>query len=219
MPSTTVHPAKSKGGSSQRSDGDGRAKILEAALERFSSQGFDGTSLRDVANTAGVMHQLVVYHFKTKEGLWRETIDDLMRRAYPDGIGRYVESAAHATSGEDAAHALKGFWRDFAWFTARNPQLHRILTFDGRAETTRFDWLLETYVRPLYGLGLELMERAQAEGRMRAGEPGRLFYACIGLVTVTFVFDRQYNAMTTLQPFSDTDVEAVIGLAYDFLGV
>lgn len=209
----------SKAGSDLNEQEDGRTKILNAALELFSTKGFDGTSLRDIANEAGVMHQLVVYHFKTKEALWRDTIDRLMDGAYPDGIDKHIEDIRRMASEEGIVTALRASWRAFVLFTAHNPQLHRIVTFDGRSENSRFYWLLDSYVQPLYKFGVSLMRRAQKEGKMRPGNPGRLYYACIGLVTTSFVFDKQYGAMTKLNPFSEKDVDEVTQLTYDLLGI
>ena len=45
-------------------------KLLVAAIEAFSENGFSGTSTRDIAERAGVHHPLITYHFKNKEQLW-----------------------------------------------------------------------------------------------------------------------------------------------------
>jgi AcrR family transcriptional regulator len=50
----------------------GRAKqILRAAERIFARNGYHGTTMRQVADAAGVGLSLVVYHFKTKDQLYR----------------------------------------------------------------------------------------------------------------------------------------------------
>ena len=48
---------------------DGRKRLLEAAVKLFSRDGFDGTSIRDVTDEAGVSSGLARFHFGSKEGL------------------------------------------------------------------------------------------------------------------------------------------------------
>lgn len=47
------------------------ARILQAGLARFPVDGFKGTTVRALANDAGVSAALVVHHFGSKEGLRR----------------------------------------------------------------------------------------------------------------------------------------------------
>src|ERR1019366_7238980 len=46
-----------------------RARIRDAALRLFGDRGTDGTTIRDIAATAGVSGGLVRHHFGSKEGL------------------------------------------------------------------------------------------------------------------------------------------------------
>jgi hypothetical protein len=43
--------------------------LPEPAPEAFFTTGFEDASLRRIADGAGVMHQLVACHFKTKDAL------------------------------------------------------------------------------------------------------------------------------------------------------
>jgi AcrR family transcriptional regulator len=52
-----------------------KLKILDAAEAMFVQRGFYGTSLRDIAATAGVPLALLSYHFESKEGLFRAVVD------------------------------------------------------------------------------------------------------------------------------------------------
>lgn len=46
-----------------------RARIRDAAVARFGQQGFDGTSLRAIAQDASVSAALILHHFGSKDGL------------------------------------------------------------------------------------------------------------------------------------------------------
>jgi AcrR family transcriptional regulator len=53
------------------------ARIRNAALELFAAQGTKATTIRDVANKAGVSPGLVQHHFGTKAGL-RKAVDQFV---------------------------------------------------------------------------------------------------------------------------------------------
>lgn len=70
-----------------------RDRILEAALELFTEQGFDKTSLREVAERVGVTKAALYYHFRSKE----ELLSSLVERAH--GIGHHGLDVLRAVDG------------------------------------------------------------------------------------------------------------------------
>lgn len=204
---------KSAATKSERQE-DGRARILAAALEVFSTSGFEGASLRRIADQAGVMHQLVVYHFKTKDALWRAVITAILG----DNAGRFAVWREQIRA-ESPAQALRTMVREFVAFAARRPEFHRIATFEGRADNARIHWLIETYMRPYFEVSTGLIRDAQAAGAARPGDPGQLHYAVIGLATQSFVFAHEYRTVTGLDPFDPGEIEKTVNLACDVLGV
>jgi AcrR family transcriptional regulator len=50
--------------------GDVRQRLLGAALERFNTQGYAATSVREIVAAAGVSKPVLYYHFGSKEGLY-----------------------------------------------------------------------------------------------------------------------------------------------------
>lgn len=58
-----------------RQDLTARARIRDAALEQFAERGFEGATIRGIAEAAGVSPGLVQHHFGSKEGL-RQACDD-----------------------------------------------------------------------------------------------------------------------------------------------
>ena len=60
---------RKKSSQSGRASEGGREKILNAAAKHFSRHGFDGASMRDIANDAGMRAGSLYYHFRSKEEL------------------------------------------------------------------------------------------------------------------------------------------------------
>jgi AcrR family transcriptional regulator len=58
----------------RRKRGEPRRLLLESARELFSSQGYSGTSTREIAEKAGVSETLMFRYFGSKVGLFREAL-------------------------------------------------------------------------------------------------------------------------------------------------
>ena len=63
-----------------------RDRILAVALDLFTERGYDGTSLREIAEKLDVTKAALYYHFKSKDALlislvveWREQVTELVR--------------------------------------------------------------------------------------------------------------------------------------------
>jgi len=195
---------------------DGRSRILAAALDVIATSGFEGSSLRQIASHAGETHQLVVYHFKTKDALWREVVRSIFDESTQERSAAYwAEKAAT----EEPGKVLREMFHAFATFTARHPEFHRLLSFEGQIDSDRFDWLIESYIRPSYEISTRAIRAGQQAGVVRAGDPGQLHYAVIGVITTSIVFANEYSRMTGLDPRAPEEVEKVVSLVCDLLGL
>ena len=56
--------------------GDTRTRIQQVALELFAEQGYERTSLREIADRLGVTKAALYYHFKSKEDIVRSFTED-----------------------------------------------------------------------------------------------------------------------------------------------
>lgn len=55
-----------------------REQIRTVALEMFAERGYDGTSLREIAERLGITKAAVYYHFKTKEDILVSLLEDFL---------------------------------------------------------------------------------------------------------------------------------------------
>jgi AcrR family transcriptional regulator len=87
-------------------------KLLDAAERLFADNGYDGTSLRDIANLAKQHLALSTYHFGTKEYLFEEVIQrraaemELIRLAALDRIDIAALSRSDAVRALIEAYAM-----------------------------------------------------------------------------------------------------------------
>jgi len=88
-----------------RADGERtRAKILDAAEAQFGAGGYDGVSLRDITEAAGVTLALASYHFGSKDELFEAVV---ARRAAEIAAAR--EARLAALSWPEPAELLDGY--------------------------------------------------------------------------------------------------------------
>jgi TetR/AcrR family transcriptional regulator len=198
----------------QPSTESARARIIAAAREAFSTMGFEGASLRHVAKEAGVQHQLATYYFKSKEELWMAVMDNLAT-----GFFRRLNRRIRGLEGVDAATKLRLVVREFVKYSAEHPQLHRLMTMEGRRESARLNWMVSQHVSRHFEISARLIREAQAAGAVRPGDAGQLHYAAIGVATASFSLAPEYRLVTGNDPFTPEHIEQVADLVCDFLFV
>ncbi|MFD5080919.1 TetR/AcrR family transcriptional regulator [Streptomyces sp. NPDC058371] len=66
-------------GTKRQRRGDTRQRIQDVALELFSEQGYEKTSLREIAEHLDVTKAALYYHFKSKEEILISLFEDLTR--------------------------------------------------------------------------------------------------------------------------------------------
>ncbi len=145
-------------------------KLLEAALQAFAENGFKGTSTRDIAERAGVHHPLITYHFKNKEELWRTAADSVFSR-FVRVLKNVREETAQATPRDRMAAMI----RAYVHYAADNPAMHKVLFQESSHSNPRLEWLIETYMRPLFEVAAGDLRELQAEGIAPPGDPALLF--------------------------------------------
>jgi AcrR family transcriptional regulator len=111
-------------------------RLVSAALEAFSTGGFEGTSARQIERLAGVERGLVGYHFGSKQELWNRAVDQLFNR-YTDELESLRQALRDVSRRERASAMLKAYAR----FNARYPQFFRILIIEGHSKTERAERL------------------------------------------------------------------------------
>jgi AcrR family transcriptional regulator len=75
-----------------RDQGDMRTRIQDVALELFTEQGYEATSLREIAERLKVTKAALYYHYKTKDDIVASLMDD--RLASLDSIMEWARGRA-----------------------------------------------------------------------------------------------------------------------------
>jgi TetR/AcrR family transcriptional regulator len=180
-----------------------RDRILAAALDVFSERGFDGASTREIAARSGVTQPLLNYHFSSKDELWRVAVDGLFETLVETLLAR--ESGLR---GVDEPMVSRLLMREFVTFSARHPQLHRIITQECKVDGPRMDYLVDRHIRPLYELTTARFAALAAEGQVPDIPPVHLYYLLTGAGATIFVLGPECRRLSGVDPSADDVIEA-----------
>lgn len=100
----------------RQSGADRRQSLLEAALHLFSTQGYDGTTTKAIAERSGVTEALLFRHFRSKPELLREVVQAFGPRqlfAPPDAAWHVLP--AEAALERLITRYLNAFWEHRAF--------------------------------------------------------------------------------------------------------
>ncbi|HEX3584306.1 MAG TPA: TetR/AcrR family transcriptional regulator [Thermoanaerobaculia bacterium] len=86
-----------------------RRLVLDAALRLFSTRGFRATSVRDVAEAAGVSTGNLYHHFPDKEAIFRTLLDEYQEMTASEQFPLYraLQSGAFPDNLEDLGFAAR----------------------------------------------------------------------------------------------------------------
>lgn len=180
-----------------------RDRILDAALDLFSELSFDGATTREIAARAGVTQPLLNYHFSSKDELWRAAVERLF-----DALAIELTAREDGLRGVDERTVARLLVREFIAFSARHPQLHRIITQECKADGPRMDWLVERHIRPLYERATALFARLVEAGDLPAIPPAHLYYIVTGAGPTMFVLGPECRRLAGIDPTAPEVVEA-----------
>ena len=167
-----------------------RTAILEAAAELFGREGFEGTSMKAVANAAGEKKTLVQYHFRYKQQLWEETVAHVWKQR-DEALSTVMTIASDDFS---ALETMEDLCRYILKFTFANPTWVKIMFQEASTPGPRLDWMVEKFFINDFAEGKGVVELAQSRGVLPDLDPMHLLYtlsgALIYLVNVAPIIEK-----------------------------
>lgn len=187
-----------------------REKLLAAAIRCFTTVGYDAASTRAIEADAGVKRGLIAYHFKTKDVLWKAAVHWLFTRAGADFL---LAERNAADVDADLGARLRYFIRGLVRFSARHPEVNRLMVKEGIHGDWRMDWLVTHYVQPMYDRARVLFEQARAAGIAPAMDFPSFYYIAVGGSALLFTMAAEARRLSGV----DVSDEAVINHHADAL--
>ena len=181
---------------------DKREEILESALTHFARNGFQGTSLSQIAAGAETQKQLITHHFGTKDNLWREVVN----RELNDGI-ELLQNVKTTALEIDAEAAIRQFIHEYIHWCSRKKAFHRLIIFDSQADNPRFKWYTENHFTPSHKVMTTLIAKAQKQGTVGGGEPDRIYFTFMNMINSLVLGELTFKLYTGRPLDNDGDIE------------
>jgi AcrR family transcriptional regulator len=195
--------ARTPAASARIPDSDSRERILAAALEAFSENGFDGATTRDIATRAGVNQGLIKYYFDGKLKLWREAVD----RAF-EALRGTLDASLLADGSADEIDQMRQLTRRYVRFVASHPEFIRLMHDEGKRSGSRMRWIVDRHVRPMYTAITAVLDRARERGLLPAHVPSVHFhYILIGAVGLMFHQAEECRRLSGIDLTDETVIE------------
>ena len=140
-----------------------RAELLDIAAEQFAERGLRATTVRDIADAAGILSGSLYHHFDSKESI----VDEILRRFLDELFGRYREITSGRT---DSRATLEQLVR--ASFESIDKWHAAVAIYQDEAKrlvsAPRFDYLAERN-REFRQLWQTVLREGVDDGSFRAG--------------------------------------------------
>lgn len=180
-----------------------KSRIVAAAIEAFSSDGYEGASTRQIATLAGENQGLITYHFGNKENLWKAAVDALF-----GGFRTQLQTRAEVLADADPATRIRLLIYFLVRYAAAHPEQMQLMVQEGKADSPRTEWLVDRHIRPMYEFFEEVVCEAQTAGALPEVPVVHLFYTLIGATSLIFTHAPECRRLTGRDPMDEAMIEA-----------
>ena len=177
-----LHKRPRKRAEQQRSI-ETRVSILNAAIAEFAERGFEGASIRAIADRLDLRHPLITYHYRSKEILWRAAAEHAFSQ---------IRAEWDVSASEDANLSplvrLRQEYTTLFRRTVAFPEFHRFMRYETLTNNPRLKWVAEAVLAPQVGRLVPQIIEAQTRGELPAVDPILFHYMMVSLTATLSEF-------------------------------
>ena len=147
-------PEPRKRGRPFKTSVDASVDIRKAALKAFARAGFNGVSILEIAQMAGVAKPLVHYHYASKDALWEAAVGDAVADLRAEVLSIQQALGSSSTSVE----LLRNLARQLVLFASQHPELVHIVVDETGKGGPRAEWFRTNLLLPGYAVAKMLLD-------------------------------------------------------------
>ena len=154
---------------------DTKERILEAALEMFSQNGYAGTNIRELSASLGLVKSGVYKHYESKEAIWNALLDEMI--AY---YGEHFGSPEHLPPVPDSLEELTRLTMQMVNITAHDKKIvmtRKVLTLEQYRDIRARELATKHFLTGLTEIFTQIFDGMMDKGLILRDDPAMLAFA------------------------------------------
>ena len=184
---------------------DTKERILVAALEMFSQNGYAGTNIRELSASLGLVKSGVYKHFESKEAIWNALLDQMITY-YADHFG----SAEHLPPVPDSLEGLVTMTMQMVNFTVHDEKVimtRKVLTLEQFRDIRARELATKHFLTGLTDIFTRIFTSMMNKGLLRKDNPEMLAFAYTAPISALIHLcdrepDKTEEAIARVEAFS-----------------
>ena len=180
-------------------------RILDEALRQFSQKGYDGTNIRELTASLGLVKSSMYKHFKSKEEIWNSLLDKMIAY-YNDRFGS-TDNLPPVPDSLDGLVAMTMHMVDFTVHDERIVMTRKLLTIEQYRDDRARNLATKHFLTGLTNMFTHIFEGMMDKKLLRRDNPKMLAFAYTAPIsTLIHLCDREpekeNDAISQIKSFS-----------------
>ena len=197
---------------------DTKERILAAALEMFSKNGYAGTNIRELTASLGLVKSGVYKHFESKEAIWNAVLDQMI--AY---YGKHFGSTENLPPVPDSLEELVQMTMRMVNYTVHDEKIvmtRKVLTIEQFRDERARELATKHFLTGLTDMFTYIFSGMMEKGLIGRDDPGMLAFAYTAPISALIhLCDREPEktdeAIARIEAFSRHFVKIYGDAAYE----
>lgn len=190
---------------------DTKTKILDAALEIFARDGYEGTNIKDIAESVGIVKSALYRHFASKEEIMKG-VCEMMEQYYQEHFGS-VEALPSIPKTTDELYEMTRKMVEFTVHDKKDREIRRILFAEQFHDEKIRDLASKHFLYDTRDIFTKVFEKMIKKGTIKKADPEILAFSYTApIASLVHLCDREpekeEETMKTLKKFVKQFVDA-----------